>query len=197
MLEVAIGGNNFSLARGKRLAIFGPSGCGKSQLLLCIAGLRYSPGSVCLDSQVWQDTDQFLAAHRRNIAMQFQHRELFSHLSVANNILFANNQLTRQSLTNNLVISELELAPLLAKPVNKLSGGEQQRVALARALIRDSALLILDEPFQGLDSKLKTKVLNLIAHEEISGERPTLFVSHDQSDIDLLADDTHIFRDQP
>jgi len=195
MLDVKLGSHQFSVATGERLAISGPSGCGKTQLLFNIAGLRQSVGTVTLGTQVLQNSDQFMSPHLRNIAMQFQHRELFTHLSVANNILFANPALSRSALATHIVITELSLKPLLNKSVTKLSGGEQQRVALARALTRDSALLILDEPFQGLDEVLKNKAIKLISREDITGGRPTIFVSHDQHDIERLAHNTHLFKE--
>ena len=193
MLSVDIGNNSFTVGRSQRLAIKGASGCGKTQLMLAIAGLRPCNGMVSLDSTLWHDGVHRLPAHKRQISMQFQHRELFTHLTVRNNLTFANKAVADNALNAHKVVIALKLVPLLDQPVTQLSGGEQQRVALARALLKPCQLFIFDEPFQGLDAALKQAAMSLLCDASLTGHAPMIIVSHDQADIDQIATQQYNF----
>jgi sulfonate transport system ATP-binding protein len=128
---------DLDVARGERVAILGVSGCGKSTLLRCIAGLeRPDDGTIVTAGE---------------IGIVFQEPRLFPWLDVRRNVAFAaRNDAERARVDNVLaLVGMLHVGDRLPKA---LSGGMAQRVALARSLVRDPALLLLDEPFAALDA---------------------------------------------
>ncbi|POY45350.1 thiamine ABC transporter ATP-binding protein [Avibacterium gallinarum] len=148
---------------GQRAAIVGASGAGKSTLLNLIAGFELADkGEIWLNGQ----NHTFSAPHQRPVSMLFQENNLFTHLTVAQNIALG--------LKPSLNLSELEkakvakvasavgLGELLNRLPNALSGGQKQRVALARCLLRDKPILLLDEPFSALDPHLRQEMLHLL-----------------------------------
>lgn len=154
------------------ISIIGPSGSGKTTLLRCIAGLQEYTGTITHDTET-----------QRNIGFVDQHRNLFPHLTVLQNIAYPLK-------IRHLPTAEIELRILkimhdfqiehLAKqfPQN-LSGGEQQRVAIARSLIYNPTILLLDEPFAGLDALLRYDFIHWLKQLLQKQPRPTLFVTHD------------------
>lgn len=145
-----------------RLAVLGPSGAGKTTFLNILAGLQQpSAGTLSCDGHAWYDshTKAATASHHRSIAYAFQDLRLFPHLDILANIEYAAAG-SRAELDE--LVHGLELEKVIRTPVNRLSGGEQRRVALARALATDCRILLLDEPFQGLDPALKEKVIRFV-----------------------------------
>jgi len=135
-------------------ALFGPSGCGKTTWLRAIAGLERAAGGLCrVNGETWQDGETFLPPHRRPIGYVFQDAALFSHLSVLDNLKYGleRTPAERRRVSLDEIIGMLELAPLLERSTEALSGGEAQRVALARALVIRPRVLLLDEPTANLD----------------------------------------------
>ena len=167
----------------------GPSGCGKTTLLRLIAGLEEpSAGRVVLgghDVTGWRPG-------RRNVAMVFQSYALFPHLTVEQNIGFG---LTVRDVPAREVERRVRAAAelvgcidLLARRPHELSGGERQRVALARSLVREPALLLLDEPLSNLDTSLRVSVRAELKeiHRRVGGT--TVHVTHDQVEALVLGD---------
>lgn len=155
MLEVAIRKQRrdltvaaeFTLAAGASLGLFGPSGAGKSTILNCIAGLEPSDaGRIVLDGEAWFPPP--LAVHRRRLGYLSQQPCLFPHLTVAANVTFAG---AASPAWVAELRSRLALDACWDAPVHKLSGGQARRAALARMLLRRPPLVLLDEPFTGLD----------------------------------------------
>lgn len=171
--------------------LFGPSGCGKTTVLRCIAGLHHLRDGLCtVKGHNWQKDRQFLPAHRRPIGYVFQEASLFPHLSVKRNMLYG---APRRDGTANLVafddvVELLGLSGLLTRAPHNLSGGERQRVAIARALLSQPELLLMDEPLSALDRAAKDDILPFLErlHERLS--LPILYVSHDMSEVERLAD---------
>ncbi len=174
-------------------AIMGPSGCGKTSLLRCLAGLeRQALGSVCFRGQVWQDSDSgsWMPPEKRRIGYIFQDARLFTHLDVMGNLRFAEKR-ARPTLNVpalNDVIQQLAVEPLLARSIEKLSGGEKQRVAIARTLLNAPSILLMDEPLASLDWQAKTEILPLLRNVYKHFQIPIIMVSHAHEEVARLAD---------
>jgi molybdate transport system ATP-binding protein len=167
------------------VALVGPSGAGKTTVLRAIAGLvKPSSGRIVSDGKVWFDAagNISLAPDRRRVGLVFQDYALFPHLSVRQNIEYAQRHPADDYL-DRFAIRHLERA----KPP-ELSGGERQRVALARALARDPDVLLLDEPLSALDTHTKADVRSEL-HDLLGGLGiPVLLVTHDFEDAAALAE---------
>jgi len=173
--------------------VCGPSGAGKSTLLALVAGLLVPlSGSVRFAHEVLNDVAQgiFVAPWRRHFGLVFQEGRLFPHLSVRSNLLYGARRLTpsARQLTLESVAALLELQPLLQRRPAQLSGGERQRVALGRALLYSPRLLLLDEPLSSLDERLKQQILPFLKRIKEEIRIPMLYVSHDQREVEFLAD---------
>lgn len=176
------------IASGEKIAIVGPSGSGKSTLLRIIAGLEHvTSGVVYLNG-----TDAtHIQPHQRSTGMLFQQASLYPHLSVEENIHFAKpkDSAVQQWMKHfEDLVAWMELAPLLKRMPQQLSGGEQQRVALARALIRSPKILLLDEPLSHLDRRLSRVVQNLILAAQNRYAITMLYVTHDLDEALSFAD---------
>ena len=165
------------------LSILGASGAGKTMLLQCIAGLqRPGRGRVALNGRILFDSEQGirLPARQRRIGMVFQNYALFPHHTVAENIAFGLNGLSREQRAARLsaLIARTHLEGLTGRYPQVLSGGEQQRTALARALAIDPEALLLDEPLSALDTHLRSQVEGQLQEAFAAYRRPTLLVTH-------------------
>jgi ABC-type sulfate/molybdate transport systems ATPase subunit len=164
--------------------LFGPSGAGKSTILRVLSGLLFPQnGHILLHHHTLLDTQSGIAvtAGKRSIGFLTQQPALFPHMTVRRNIAFGLGGLARDE-SNRRVQEMLELFRLntLSKRLPaELSGGEYQRVALARSLAPKPALLLLDEPFSGLDSELKASILVDLTAWLKTNQVPALYVSHD------------------
>lgn len=158
MLEVAIRKQRrgltvevgFTLARDAALGLFGPSGAGKSTVLECIAGLQ-APDAGHVR---WNGTALFPSAmplHRRSLGYLTQEPQLFPHLTVAENVAFGLPRPQGERAWLDELRDRLHLGECWQARATHLSGGQARRVALARMLARRPPLLLLDEPFAGLD----------------------------------------------
>ena len=166
--------------------VVGPSGAGKSSLLELVAGLRrLGAGRVVLDGQLLDDASagRALVPPERGIGWVPQEGALFPHLDVRGNLLFGarsrGRQLEPRAIEADPVVERLELAPLLARAVRSLSGGEQRRVAIGRALLSGARLLLVDEPFAGLDRARRARVAEALFRVRDELGARTLVVSHD------------------
>lgn len=178
--------------------VFGPSGAGKSSFLEAIAGLRQSAaGRIRFGDRVWMDTERGIRVptEERGIGFVPQAPLLFPHLSVRQNLSFGERRAERHKAGPRLetVAELLEIADLLARDPAELSGGEQKRVALGRALCSAPRLLLLDEPFAGLDLNLRQKLRRLLLRVRDQIRVPMLLVSHEPADIQALCDAALVF----
>lgn len=174
-------------------ALFGPSGSGKTSILYMIAGLlRPQSGSITLGEQTWLDTKRGidLKPEERRVGFVFQDQLLFPHLSVEQNLLYGRRRRgdAARAIPPERVIEVLELRELLARYPRNLSGGEKQRVALGRSLLSGPELLLLDEPLAALDEGLKDRVLAYLERVMAEWHVPTLYVSHNASEVRRLAE---------
>lgn len=189
---------SFSINRGEIICLLGSSGSGKSTLLRLIAGVEtLNSGSITINNQVIVDDVTFIAPEKRQIGMVFQDYALFPHLTVVQNIMFGKTATGKVS--QQVAMQQLEymgLSEYADSYPNMLSGGQQQRVALARTLATNPNILLLDEPFSGLDSQLREELRietkKLIKANGISA----IFVTHDAEEALYLADKIILINNQ-
>ena len=143
---------------GSVTCLLGPSGSGKTTLLRIAAGMeRQSEGAVLMDGQIICDKSVFMPPEKRGVGLVFQDYALFPHLNILDNVLFGLKHLKRPNRAKQAMqlLSRVGLDHRCKDFPHNLSGGEQQRVALARALAPRPGILLMDEPFSGLDSRLR------------------------------------------
>lgn len=174
------------------LVLVGPSGCGKSTTLRMIAGLEeITDGEILIDGKVVNS----LLPKDRNVSMVFQNYALYPHLNVHGNLAFglrhqSGPKVPKEEINRRVMsIAEmLELKELLKRRPAQLSGGQRQRVALGRAMVRETGVLLMDEPLSNLDAKLRvqmrSEILNL--HQKI--KRTVVYVTHDQIEAMTMGD---------
>ena len=162
---------------GKILHLNGPSGAGKTTLLHLIAGIQ-SPqsGAITLGEEVFYDNKQKLLIEERRVGLVFQDYALFPHLNVLKNISFGNKKITEEKI--NKALHQLDINELKNKYPEEISGGQQQRVAIARTVLHQPNILMCDEPFSALDSKVLENTKDFIKSYVIKNQIPCLVVSH-------------------
>lgn len=194
-LDLSLARDGFSLAVATEFpvrgitGILGASGSGKTTLLHCIAGLEPDcRGVVNVLGAVWQDAHTFLPPHRRAVGYIFQDARLFPHLSVRDNLAYGQKRSPAGSLTFEHVVELLEIGALLDRKPARLSGGERQRAAIGRALLRNPALVLMDEPLASLDARRKQEILPFLdrLHRELT--TPIVYVSHSVDEVSRLCD---------
>ena len=181
-----------SLSSNAVTAIYGASGSGKTTLLRVIAGLlKPLQGELMFNGHCWQSNNDFLPAHKRQLAYVFQEPSLFEHLSVRGNIdyAFKRSRYSKKLITPEHAIEQLELNRLLDRSIQTLSGGEKQRVAIARAICSNPRLLLMDEPLSALDRESKSQILPMIVSLHERFNLPIVYVSHALDEVSRLADD--------
>jgi len=192
----AVDGIDLEIKDQEFVVLLGPSGCGKTTTLRCIAGLE-SPtsGEIYFDSR----RVNALEPADRNIAMVFQFFALYPHLNAVDNISFP---LRAQGIPPKKIsekiawISDLlGLETILKRKVQTLPGGDQQKVALARAIVRDPAVLLLDEPLSQLDEKFRDEMRTELGRLQKSLRVTTIYVTHDQREAMALADKIVLMKD--
>lgn len=184
---------SLQLQAGDVTCLLGPSGCGKSTTLRIAAGVdQQDSGRVHFDGQVISDATTHQPPEKRNIGLMFQDFALFPHLSVLDNVAFGinrNNENARQMLDRVGLEKYADSYP------HQLSGGEQQRVALARALAPKPDVMLMDEPFSGLDNRLRDGIRDetlAILKEEGTA---VLLVTHEPEEAMRMADQIALMRD--
>lgn len=153
--------------KGKCSVVMSPSGSGKTTLLLLIAGiLKKDTGSI------------IYPVKKPRFSMVFQDLRLIEELDTVKNIKMVNGKLNDGELDECL--EKLGIKEVKGKKVSCLSGGEKQRVAIARALLAEYDVLLLDEPFAGLDHETKNKVIEYL--KEKTAGKTIIMVTHDKSE---------------
>ena len=185
-----------SVTRGEQIAVLGPSGAGKSTLLNLIAGfLTPASGTMMIDGEDHTTTPP----SRRPVSMLFQENNLFSHLSVQQNIGLGLNPglklSTSQREKMHHIAQQMGLDALLERLPGELSGGQRQRVALARCLVREQPILLLDEPFSALDPALRQEMLTLVTEVCREKQLTLLMVSHSVEDAARIASRSIVVAD--
>ncbi len=185
-----------SVRQGELIAVLGPSGAGKSTLLNLVAGfLQPANGRITIEGQDHTHTPP--AA--RPVSMLFQENNLFTHLTVRQNIGLGMhpglrlNAGQQQKLSD--IAAQMGIGDLLARLPGELSGGQRQRVALARCLVREQPILLLDEPFSALDPALRQEMLLLVKEVCERQGLTMLMVSHSVEDAVRIAPRSVVIAD--
>lgn len=154
-------GVSLDIPPGEIVCLLGPSGCGKTTLLRLTAGLeRPTGGRILINDQVVGSTKMHVPPEKRGVGLMFQDFALFPHLTLLENAAFGLRALSRED-ARNVALSALDrvgLSKYADEYPHILSGGEQQRVALARAIAPRPGVLMMDEPFSGLDTRLRDEM---------------------------------------
>jgi len=191
-------GISVHLKAGEIGCLLGPSGCGKTTLLRSIAGLhQITLGEIHLGDQLVSSAEFHLATESRNVGMVFQDYALFPHMSIADNIRFGIENLTKEKQQTRIT-ELLELVNLAGKEQrypHELSGGQQQRVALARALAPKPQILLMDEPFSGLDVELRESLARQVRCILKAEGITALMVTHNQNEAFAIADSIGVMKE--
>jgi iron(III) transport system ATP-binding protein len=191
-----VDGVSLALAAGQVTCLLGPSGCGKTTTLRIAAGVdRQDAGEVLVDGGVISDAHRHMPPETRGIGLMFQDFALFPHLTVAENVAFGlkGDRAAKRSRVGEL-LERVQLTRLIDAWPHQLSGGEQQRVALARALAPRPRVMLMDEPFSGLDNRLRDGIRDetlAILKEEGTA---VLLVTHEPAEAMRMADEIALMR---
>jgi sulfate transport system ATP-binding protein len=190
---VALKSVSLSVSGGELLALLGPSGSGKTTLLRIISGLEFpDAGDVRIDAR----SVLHMSARDRGIGFVFQHYALFRHLNVFDNVAFGLNvrpkaqRASREAIAKQVIelLRLVQIERLAHRFPSELSGGQRQRVALARALAIEPRVLLLDEPFGALDTKVRKELRRWLRRLNEEMGMTSIFVTHDQEEAMEIAD---------
>lgn len=155
---MALSGVDLDIAPGEVVCLLGPSGCGKTTLLRLAAGIeKPSQGRVLINGLEVAGPNRFVPPEHRGVGLMFQDFALFPHLTILNNVAFGLKALPKAEARREALaaLQRVGLKHLADEYPHILSGGQQQRVALARAIVPRPAVMLMDEPFSGLDVQLR------------------------------------------
>ncbi|MCL6442714.1 MAG: ABC transporter ATP-binding protein [Alicyclobacillus sp.] len=192
----AVQGVSLQIEEGEMVGLLGPSGSGKTTLLRMIAGLeRQTEGEIYINGR---NVDG-LPPQRRGVGVVFQNYALFPHMTVYENIAFGLRvqKLKKAEIQERVahMLQMVHLTGLEKRYPSQLSGGQAQRVALARALAPSPSVLLLDEPFAAIDTKIRKELREWVrkVHEEVG--ITSIFVTHDQDEAFDIADKVVVFHE--
>ncbi|WP_306116669.1 MULTISPECIES: ABC transporter ATP-binding protein [unclassified Roseovarius] len=181
---------------GQVTCLLGPSGCGKSTTLRMIAGVEMQDsGEIYVDGGLICDTVTRVPPERRHIGLMFQDFALFPHLRVGENVAFGlEGDKSAKGARVTELLDRVGMGRYLDAYPHELSGGEQQRVALARALAPRPRIMLMDEPFSGLDNRLRDGIrdetLDILREQDTA----VLLVTHEPEEAMRMADEIALMR---
>ncbi len=186
---LAVSNFSVSIPRCNILALLGPSGCGKTTALRLISGFEHpDAGSIAIGGQIVNDQSHTTPPEKRRVGMVFQESALFPHLSVEENIAYGLLKDSNRKQRTSEILDLIGLNQQRNRMPHELSGGQQQRVALGRALAPQPHILLLDEPFSNLDSKLREQVRRDVVNILKATGITAIFVTHDQEEALYVGD---------
>ena len=189
---------SLTVPSGSLTCLLGPSGCGKTTVLRLSAGLeRLQLGSIRIDGVCVADKTGELPPEKRGVGLMFQEYALFPHLTALGNVSFGLDRIPAESRKTvaKAALAQVGMTGALSAYPHMLSGGEQQRVALARALAPNPKVLLLDEPFSGLDVELRASLREETVSLIKETGTTTLMVTHDPMEAMLMADHVALMHD--
>jgi iron(III) transport system ATP-binding protein len=193
----SVSGVDLSIRPGEIVCLLGRSGCGKSTLLRLAAGLETpTAGRILIDGVEMSSAKRVTPPERRGVGLMFQDFALFPHLTILENVTYGLSRLPRSDARSTALVAlgRVGLVGHAADYPHQLSGGEQQRVALARAIAPKPGVLLMDEPFSGLDARLRDQVRD----ETLAVMRETratcIVVTHDPEEAMRVADRVALMR---
>ena len=193
---VAVQEFNLEIADKEFVVLVGPSGCGKSTTLRMIAGLEeISEGDLYVGDRRVND----VVPKDRDIAMVFQNYALYPHMTVYDNMAFALKLRKTPKEEIDRKVKEaaeiLDITQYLGRKPKALSGGQRQRVAIGRAIVRDPAVMLMDEPLSNLDAKLRNQMRAELIKLRERINTTFVYVTHDQTEAMTLGDRIVIMKD--
>ncbi len=193
----ALTGVNLDVAPAEVVCLLGPSGCGKTTLLRVAAGIeKPTSGRVLINGFEVAGPSRFVAPENRSVGLMFQDFALFPHLTILGNVAFGLKSLPKPEARREALaaLKRVGLAHLADDYPHILSGGQQQRVALARAIVPRPAVMLMDEPFSGLDVQLRESM----QEETLSVLRETratsVIVTHNPEEAMRIGDRIAVMR---
>jgi len=184
---------NLNVKKGEIIVICGPSGSGKSTVTRCINYLEtFQEGTINVNGTNLEDDVKKIQDVRSQVAMVFQHFELFPHLSIVDNLILAPmhvHGIPKKEATDMAMkyLERVNIADQADKYPNQLSGGQKQRVAIARALCANPTIMLFDEPTSALDPEMINEVLDVMV--ELANEDKTMIcVTHEMGFAKKVAD---------
>ena len=186
---MAVNNFNMNIEHGEIVALLGSSGCGKTTTLRMIAGFEScTDGEIKFDGKIINN----LKPSERNVAMAFEGYALYPPLTVKENIAFGliREKISKSEITKKVdeIINLLEIGDIIDRYPPTISAGQQQRVSLARALVRNSKVLLLDEPMSQLEPQLRAVLRARVKDYMQHMKKTVVFVTHDQTEAIALAD---------
>ena len=191
-----VDGVSLTIAAGQVTCLLGPSGCGKSTTLRMIAGVDTpDTGHIRIDGAEVCGPGLSLPPEARGVGLMFQDFALFPHLTVAQNVAFGLRG-DREAKARRVgeLLERVNLSGYGAKHPHELSGGEQQRVALARALAPRPRIMLMDEPFSGLDNRLRDGIRDTTLEVLKEEGAAVLLVTHEPDEALRMADEIALMR---
>ncbi len=187
---------SLTVAAGQVTCLLGPSGCGKSTTLRMIAGVeRPEAGEVRIDGRQVAGPGAHVPPEARSVGLMFQDFALFPHLTVAENVGFGLRiERTEKARRVAELLEKVDLSDFGRKHPHQLSGGEQQRVALARALAPQPRVMLMDEPFSGLDNRLRDGIRDRTLELLKEAGTAVLLVTHEPDEAMRMADEIALMR---
>jgi polar amino acid transport system ATP-binding protein len=192
-------GIDMQVREGEVVCVIGPSGSGKSTFLRCMNMLEeITAGEVIVDDYNLSDKNVDINKVRENIGMVFQHFNLFPHMTVLKNIMFAPTELGKQSKaeareTAIKLLDRVGLADKANALPGQLSGGQKQRVAIARALAMSPDIMLFDEPTSALDPEMVGEVLGVM--KDLAREGMTMMIVTHEMGFAREVSDRVVFMD--
>ena len=179
---------NLDIDEGNFVSIIGKSGSGKTTLLKIISGLKkQTKGTIVLNDKILSNDDIFVEPEDRKLGLVVQEKVLFPHLNVQDNVEFGIASDDKKNEKCIEMLKKFHISNLIDKYPHEISGGEAQRVALARTLVTKPSVLLLDEPFNGLDQGLKDEIYPDIKRILKENKMTTIMVSHDLNEVKSLS----------